>query len=338
LPDPMRLEDYKHQLEKQHPVYEIATFEGLVVRTQSGFYTVETPAGHITCQIAGTLKEIKEDSHQTRDLVALGDRVRLERQVDGRGIITHVSPRQYVLSRTDPRSAVGTSAENEQIIIANCDQVIFIFAGAKPNPQPRMLDRLLVAAEKAQIPSIVIGVNKMDLPKAQKNDAFAPYKKLGYRVIDLSAKTGLGVEDLRNALHGKVSVFTGPSGVGKSSLLNAVKPGLSLETSQVSNSHQKGRHTTRFSQLVALDDEGTYVADTPGIRAIAPYDIEPDELDSYFREIRDHVANCRFTDCTHIHEPGCAVLEAVKAKKISESRYDSYLRLREELEEQYIYL
>lgn len=324
-----------------HPVFEPKTFEGRVISSQSGFYTVETPEGPITSQITGRLKEIKEDSPLTSDLVALGDFVVVDRQVDGSGSITEVKPRQHVLSRVASDPSAGTAAEREQIIISNCDQAIFVLAAAHPDPQPRMLDRLLVAAEKAEIPSIVICINKIDLlpdpERAELEAIFKLYQEMGYLLLYTSAKTGANIEALRETLRDKVSVFTGSSGVGKSSLLNAVHEGLRLQTSEVSEAHFKGRHTTRFSQLIPLP-WGGYVADTPGIRAIAPWDVEPDELDHYFREISPHVANCRFTDCSHIHEPGCAVREAIDNGQIAKARYESYLRLRDELESLYIYL
>lgn len=306
---------------------------GLVVRTQSGFYRVKTAFDTVMCQVAGRLKDTDE---LTSDLVALGDYVVIERhEEDDKGTIVEVLERQTILSRVDPSSAVGTSAEKEQIMIANCDQTVFVMAAAQPQPQPRMLDRLLVAAEKGRIPSIAICVNKIDLVEDART-LFQVYESIGYTVVYVSAKTHVGMDALRDLLKDKVSVFTGPSGVGKSSLLNVIQPGLKLETSHISQANQKGRHTTRFSQLIPLEIGG-YVADTPGIRSLAPWDIEPHELDSYFREIRPFVENCRFADCTHHHEPGCAVREAVDRGDISPQRYDSYLRMREELEEQYVY-
>lgn len=309
-----------------------------MIRTQSGFFTVQTDQGIYVAQLRGKLKE----DYKETDLVALGDRVKIEPlpieadQVNA--VIVEVAPRQRVLSRVAPSSAVGTSAEREQVIIANPDQAIFVFAAAHPAPHTRMLDRFLVAAEKAEIPEIRVCVNKIDLvaDRAEVLNKFGVYERIGYPLLLVSAKTGEGLDALREALTGKISVFTGPSGVGKTSLLNAIEPDLGRRVSEVSRATTKGRHTTRYSELVPLASGG-YIADTPGIRSISPWDVEPDELDGYYIEIAPHVAACRFQDCTHAHEPGCAVRAAVARGEISPERYDSYLRLREELEEQYVY-
>ncbi|HLY28276.1 MAG TPA: ribosome small subunit-dependent GTPase A, partial [Aggregatilineales bacterium] len=226
--------------------------------------------------------------------------------------------------------------EREQVIIANPEQAVFVYSAAQPSPHVRMLDRLLVAAEKAAIPSIAIAVNKIDLDEKAAHDTFSTYEQIGYRVLYVSAELGTGIEDLRALLTGKLSVFTGPSGVGKSSLLNSVQPGLGRAVSHVSAKLTKGRHTTVNAELIPLDGGG-YVADTPGVRSIAVWDVEPDELDAYFRDIRPYVVNCKFNDCNHINEAGCAVRAAVEAGKIAPQRYDSYLRLRQELEDQYVY-
>lgn len=311
---------------------------GLVIRTQSGFFTVDTPQGPIVCQLRGKLKE----EYQETDLVAIGDRVTVERlETDADtvgGVIVAIAGRERVLSRVSPRSAVGTSKEREQVIIANPDQAIFVFAAAQPSPHLRMLDRFLVAAEKAAIPTISVCVNKIDLaPDPQTARAlFAEYERIGYPVLYVSARTGAGIVALHDALVGKISVFTGPSGVGKTSLLNAIEPDLGRRVNEVSTATTKGRHTTRYSEMIPLA-EGGYVADTPGIRAISPWDVEPDELDGYYIEIAPLVAGCKFPDCTHVHEPGCAVLAAVERGAVSADRYDSYLRLREMLEEEYVY-
>lgn len=312
---------------------------GLVTRTQSGFFTVETPAGPIICRIRGTLKE----DYLETDPVALGDYVTIERipiEADTvGGVIVAVDERQRAFSRVAPRSAVGTAAEREQVIIANLDQAIFVFAAKDPKPNGRLLDRFLVAAEKAEVPEIRICVNKMDLVGSKIEytyDLFRTYERIGYPVLYVSAKERHGIDQLRALLAGKISVFTGPSGVGKTSLLNAIEPDLGRRVNAVSDATTKGRHTTRYSELIPLADGG-FLADTPGIRTISPWDVEPDELDGYFVEIAARVSDCKFPDCTHIHEPGCAVRTALERDEISEARYDSYLRLRDMLEAEYVY-
>ena len=222
--------------------------------------------------------------------------------------------------------------------VASVDFIGEPLAAADPAPHTRMLDRFLVAAEKAAIPDIRVCVNKIDLlaDRAEIIDKFGVYERIGYPVLYVSAKTGEGLDALRTALAGKLSVFTGPSGVGKTSLLNAIEPDLGRRVNAVSHATTKGRHTTRYSELVPLAGGG-YIADTPGIRAISPWDVEPDELDGYYIEIAPHVADCRFQDCTHTHEPGCGVRAALARGEITPERYDSYLRLRDELEEQYVY-
>ncbi|MBN1563148.1 MAG: ribosome small subunit-dependent GTPase A [Anaerolineae bacterium] len=314
---------------------------GLVTRAQSGFFTVQTSEGPIICRIRGTLKE---DFLKT-DPVALGDHVTIERipiEADTvGGVIVAVQARKHAFSRVAPRSGsrIGTSEESEQVIIANLDQAIFVFAATNPKPNGRLLDRFLVAAEKAEIPEIRICVNKMDLV-AKKPDPiyelFSTYERIGYPVLYLSALEQHGIDELRDLLAGKISVFTGPSGVGKTSLLNTIEPDLGRRVSAVSQVTAKGKHTTSYSELIPLA-EGGYIADTPGIRTVSPWDVEPDELDGYYIEIAARVPDCKFPDCTHIHEPGCAVLAAIERGEISEARYDSYLRLREMLEAEYVY-
>jgi ribosome biogenesis GTPase len=299
---------------------------GLIVKAQSGFFTVRTEGGDFTCRLRGRLKK----THLATDLAAVGDRVRILAQPDGEGAIEEVLPRYRVLSRSAPSAGGRGSAargRSEQVIVANPDQAVFIFACAEPAPHLRMLDRFLVAAERAQIPAVVCA-NKTDLVEPdQPEKTFGLYRTVGYPVLYTSAKTGAGVDLLRAILRGKLSVLSGPSGVGKSSLLNAIQPGLGLAVSHVSHSHQKGRHTTTAPELIE-HAEGGYVADTPGLRAIAFWDIAPEELDAYFPEIRPLVEHCSFGDCAHESTPGCAVIQAVVEGKVSPERYDSYLRLR----------
>jgi len=293
---------------------------GLIVRAQSGFFEVATPRGLITAEVRGRLKRPKRDS----DLMALGDRVQLRPTDPGRGLIESIEPRVRVLSRRDPGSP------REQVLIANPDQAVFILSAAEPAPLPRnrrLLDRMLVVAERERLPAAVV-VNKIDLTgRAAAAEPFLVYPELGYPVLLASAKTGEGIEEVRDLLTGRISVLAGPSGVGKSSLLNALQPGLGLQTGAFSRSTGKGTHTTVFPALLPLDGGG-YVADTPGLKAFQLWDIEPDELDAYFRELAPLVAGCGFSDCTHLHEPGCAVRAAVADGRVSESRYDSYKRMR----------
>jgi ribosome biogenesis GTPase len=307
---------------------------GLVVTDQSGFFSVEAEDGKVyVCRLRGRLME----EAQATDIAAIGDRVNISAQEDGTGVIEEVLPRKSVLSRavrTEGSRGAG-QPEREQVIIANADQAIFVFAAAQPAPNLRLLDRFLVAGEKADIPNLVIVVNKIDLEDISDiNTDFAPYEKMGYRVLYTSARDGVGVLELRQLLKDRISVFTGPSGVGKTTLLNLIQPGLGRAVKAVSQAREEGVHTTRDSALIKLASGG-YLADTPGIRSLTLWDIEPEELDAYFIDIAPYVPQCRFGDCTHHNEPGCAVRRAVEEGAISQQRYQSYLRLRDELEEAY---
>ncbi|NLW73112.1 MAG: ribosome small subunit-dependent GTPase A [Chloroflexi bacterium] len=294
---------------------------GLVVRSQAGYMTVKTDRGEVVCRVRGRLRRWRAEG----DLVAVGDNVRISRNDDGSGNIDEVLPRKSVLAR----QLSGVSYDYKQIILANPDQVLLVFAVKQPDPRLRMLDRFLVVAERAQIPAVII-VNKVDL--VDQNYAvslFAPYEKIGYRVIYASAYTGERLDEIRGLLPGKITTLAGPSGVGKTSLLNAIKPGLAQLVGSVSQGvgREKGKHTTQVRQLFELS-EGGYLADVPGMRTLALWDIKGEELDAYFREIARLVPRCKFNDCTHSHEPGCAVREAVETGEVSPARYDSYLRLR----------
>lgn len=236
-------------------------------------------------------------------------------------MIEAVHPRERVLSRRDP------GREVEQVLIANPDQAIFVFACADPDPNFRLMDRLLVMAESESIPALICA-NKVDLVKTRSaKEEFGEYSDIGYPVLYTSALKGKGIKALRKLLTDKISVFAGPSGVGKSTLLNAIQPGLGLKTEEVSDVGL-GAHTTVVRELLRLEGGG-YVADTPGLRAFALWDIEPEELDGYMPDLAELVDQCEFNDCTHTHEPGCAVVTAVEDGRISPERYDSYLRMRE---------
>ncbi len=301
----------------------------MVVKAQSGFFTVETVDGRRTvCQIAGRLKKEKQDT----DLVAAGDRVKFQINEDGSGTILEVDERERVLSRARPAPEKrNILTDQEQILLANPDQIVIVFSIRRPRPSLRKLDRYLVVAEMNEIP-VVICVNKVDLVEpGEAESVFQIYADIGYPLIYTSAHRGDGVVRLGEWLKDKISVLTGSSGVGKSSLLNAVQPGLGLRVRDVSQATDKGLHTTRHVELVPLS-VGGYVADTPGIRALAVFDMEATELDGYFREIAPLVPYCQFSDCTHRHEPKCAVQAAVADGRVSAARYESYLRLFEEHE------
>jgi ribosome biogenesis GTPase len=297
------------------------TRTGLIVRAQSGFFTVQTPDGPlITCQLRGRLKQGKA----LGDIAAIGDRVTISLIDDQTGMIESIEERQHALIRLDPRPR----GVYQQVILANLDQVIFVFACTQPTPRLRMLDRFLVIAEKQRIPAVIVA-NKIDLLGPAGAEAiFGHYPALSYPVLYTSANQNLGVDLLRSQLTGKISALAGPSGVGKSSLLNAVQPGLGLIVNEINAAISKGRHTTTFRQLLPVQGGG-YVGDTPGLKSLALWDTEPEELDGYFPEIAPLVDQCKFNDCTHrANEAGCAVRKAVETGGIHPERYESYIRLR----------
>lgn len=302
----------------------MSTVNGLIIRSQSGFYTVETDSGPLVCRLRGRLKK----GPRLGDIAAVGDRVLITPLGRGEGVIESIEPRRRMLVRLAPTPR----GEYQQIIIANPDQAVFVFACALPTPRLGMLDRFLVIAEKQGLPALIVA-NKVDLVGQDRAAAlFGHYGSLGYPVIYTSARQASGLDQLRQQLTGKISVLAGPSGAGKTSLLNALQPGLGLSVREVSQATHKGKHTTVVRQLFTMEGGG-YIADTPGLKALALWDIPAEEVDGYFPELRSLVEHCQFSNCTHLHEPGCAVLDAVAKGSVHPERYNSYIRMRQGQEE-----
>jgi len=289
----------------------------VVIRAHGGHYYVRAGSQVIDCSLRGRLKKERARS----DLIAVGDRVHWQITEEGQGIIQDVLPRRSVLSRTPP----PPRAQVEQVIVANPDQVLVVFSPYNPPLNPLMLDRYLVACEAAHLP-VTIVLNKIDLLDESEEDPLGVYRRIGYDVCYASTVDGRGLDELRALLRNKISVLTGPSGVGKSSLLNALWPELDLSVGEISVAHDRGRHTTVVPYLLNPEDD-TYVADTPGLRQFRFWDIDPEQLDAFFPEMRPFLGHCRFSPCTHTHEPGCAVREAVESDKIDSLRFESYLRM-----------
>ena len=269
----------------------------------------------IECTTRRLLKTLSTDE---RHVVVAGDRVMVRPAGEREGVIERIEPRTTALART--------VRGRRHVLVANIEQMFVIGSLAQPVLKPNLIDRFLVAAEAYGILPIIC-LNKVDLvDPADFEPTAGVYGQLGYRVLFLSAATGEGTERLRERMVGHRSVVVGQSGVGKSSLLNAVEPGLGLRVRAVSRESEKGRHTTTTAQLVELQSGG-HILDTPGIRQWQLWDVEPHELAGFFRDLRPYVSHCRFPDCTHIHEDGCAVKEAVANGQIDLRRYDSYCHL-----------
>jgi ribosome biogenesis GTPase / thiamine phosphate phosphatase len=300
--------------------------EGVVLKGTGGVWHVRTTSGeNHEASLRGRLKKEPDENRK----LAVGDRVVVE--IDSRGShwsIDEILPRHSQLARRAPGGGQG-----ERIVAANVDQVVVVFAATKPEPHRRMLDRFLVIAEANSLDSRVV-INKIELAdRPRTEEQFSDYAGAGYPVHFTSVKQRIGLEDLHRELEGRTSVLTGPSGVGKSSLMNSMYPGLDLRVGEISESVNKGRHTTVGALLHPLPDSG-YVVDTPGLREIGTWGLASAHLDECFREFREFIPSCRFANCTHRVEPGCAVREAVESGAVSAERYDSYLRLREEIEQE----
>lgn len=309
---------------------------GRVLRVQGLVSLVETNDQQIyRCATRQLLKQLATD---LRHVVAAGDDVwirpaggpseKMGEKGIGEGIIERVEPRYGVLSRT--------SRGRQQVIAANIDQILIVTSAAEPRIKPNLIDRYLVTCERAEIPPVVV-INKVDLIEpADLMPLVGVYAQLGYEVLLASVVTGAGIGPLRAKLAGKQTAVTGQSGVGKSSLLNAIDPGLALRVNTVSAESQKGRHTTTTAELYPLasanDNRGGdvprgFVVDTPGIRQFQLWDVIPEEVAGYFRELRPYVSQCRYADCTHTHEDECAVKDAVADGWIDTRRYESYLQI-----------
>lgn len=299
--------------------------QGIVLRAQSGFFWVQTEVGVLECKLRGRLKKERQSS----DIAVIGDEVEVVQVSPREGAIEAVLPRRTRLAR---RASGPRGVWKEDVLVANVDQVLLVFACASPEFTPRMLDRYLVITEMSELDTVIVA-NKVDLLGAPgAHSLFAPYEQIGYPVLYTSTKTGQGINELRAHLAERTSVVTGKSGVGKSSLLNVVQPGLGLATGDVSALLNKGRHTTTVAELHELSlPGGGYVADTPGIRELGLWRVPASELAWCYREFRPYLDDCYFTGCTHVHEPGCAVRAALDEGAIHPARYESYAKLWDEL-------
>lgn len=301
---------------------------GLVTRNTGSSYLVKTDnREEISCKIKGKfrLKGIR-----TTNPVAVGDRVEVTRADDGSAYITAISPRKnYIIRRASNLS------KEAHILAANIDQAFLIVTLAHPVTSTTFIDRFLSTAEAYRIPAVIV-INKVDLLTGDDDRELLEavtylYRSIGYGVIHTSALTGEGVDELRDAMKGKITLLSGNSGVGKSSLINDVIPGLDLRTAEISHTHLTGMHTTTFSEMFPLP-QGGYLIDTPGVKGFGTIDYDKYEVAHFFPEIFRISSDCRYGNCTHTHEPGCAVLQALDENRIAASRYASYLSILEDID------
>ncbi|MCM1301005.1 MAG: ribosome small subunit-dependent GTPase A [Bacteroides cellulosilyticus] len=293
-------------------------FSGTVTRATGSWYEVATEEGTLRCRIRGRLR-LK--GVRSTNPVVVGDRVRCESDENGDHAIVAVEPRRnYVIRRASNLS------KESHIIAANVDRALLMVTLRQPETAPEFVDRFLVTCEAYKVP-VTILLSKIDLQEPEAVAAFrAVYEAAGYRVLEVSTATGQGVAEVKELLRGSTSLISGNSGVGKSTLVRAIDPALDIRTGEISESHGKGRHTTTFSTMYPLAGGGR-VIDTPGIKGFGLIDIDDGELWHYFPEMMRIGRDCRFYNCTHTHEPGCAVAEAVREGAISPLRYESYLKM-----------
>lgn len=301
---------------------------GMVIKNTGSWYTVLTDSGStVDCKIKGNfrLKGIRSTNP-----VAVGDRVEIIRNQEGTAFITSICDRKnYIIRKSSNLS------KQSHIIAANVDQAFLIVTVDYPQTSTTFIDRFLASAEAYNVPVTII-FNKVDLFKGDEErylDMMVNlYETVGYTCLKVSAETEEGLQQLLPLLKGKITLFSGNSGVGKSTLLNKIVPGAELRTAEISDAHNTGMHTTTFSEMLSLGDGG-WVIDTPGIKGFGTFNMEPEEICGYFKEIFRFSKDCRFSNCTHTHEPGCAVRQAVEDHYIAESRYASYLSMLDDKEE-----
>lgn len=299
--------------------------QGLVIRNTGSFYQVKTSDGEIVnCRIKG---KFRIQGIKSTNPVAVGDYVTFSVTPEGEGLISEIAERKnYVVRRP------ANLSKQRHIIAANVDQALLIVTVNYPETSTTFIDRFLATCEAYRVPAKII-INKKDLYSEEEleymHNLMFLYEQIGYQCFAVSALTGDGVDNVRELLTGRVSLLSGNSGVGKSSLINAVCPDFKAKTGEISEIHNKGMHTTTFSEMFELD-EGTYLIDTPGIKGFGTIDFEKEEVGHFFPEIFRISKDCRFGNCTHVHEPGCAVIKAVEESYISQSRYNSYLSVMED--------
>lgn len=302
--------------------------KGLVIKNTGSWYLVKTDEGRLVeCKIKGNfrLKGIKSTNP-----VAVGDRVKIVINQEGTAFITEIEDRKnYIIRRSSNLS------KQSHIIASNLDQCMLVVTINYPETSTIFIDRFLASAEAYRVPVCLV-FNKTDRYSEEENrylyGIINLYTHIGYPCFKVSALNNTGVEEIKKALEGKVTLFSGHSGVGKSTLINAILPEQNLKTGEISTAHNKGMHTTTFSEMFPVDGDG-YIIDTPGIKGFGTFDMKDEEVGHYFKEIFEFSANCKYGNCTHRHEPGCAVREAVEKHYISESRYTSYLNILEDKEE-----